>query len=219
MQTKPLYAKGDIAEMKKLEKHFEANERKAEVRSKLEKVKRCKVVWTTVEQAVTRTTKQNEEYLDAVLGDIEGIRDDKNTIEKSEEMVNKRRILLMDARDFLRGLSKSAAQLMLHFERVEMDLNDCEYEVSVASAKLKGDSPEALQNLKKEKATEDGKLRAESRKRLIHIEEDLRDVEASINNTLGTREANAGPADEEIDKKARLDAALRKAKRRNNEAV
>jgi hypothetical protein len=219
MQTKPLYAKGDIAEMKKLEKHFELNERKTEVRIKLEKVERCKVVWTTVERAVTRSTKQNEEYVDEVLSDIEEVRDDKNTIEKSEEMVNKRKKLLMDARDLLRGLSTNAAQLMLHFERVEMDLNDCEYEISVASAKLKGEGPEILQNLKKEKATEDVQLREESRKRLTHIEEDLRDAEALINNILGTREVNAPPVNEEIEKKARLDAALREAKRRNHEAV
>jgi hypothetical protein len=218
-QIKPLYAKGDIAEMKKLEKHFEANEKKAEVRIKLEKVERCKIVWTKVERAVTRSTKQNEEYVDEILSVVEGVRNDKNNIEKIEEMTNKRKKLLMAARDMLKGFSTNAAQLMLHFEQVEMDLNDCEYEVSVASAKLKGESPEVLQNLKKEKATEDGQLKEESRKRLAHIEEDFRDAETLINNILGIKEVSAAPVNEEIEKKARLDAALREAKRRNHEAV
>jgi len=76
-----------------------------------------------------------------------------------------------------------------------------------------------LQNLKKEKATEDGQLREESRKRLAHIEEDFRDAEALINNILGIKEGSTAPANEEVEKKARLDAALREARRRNHEAV
>ena len=219
MQTKPLYAKGDIAEMKRLEKHFEANEKRTEVRFKLEKVERCKLVWTKVEKAVSRGTKENEECVDEILSAIEGIRAEKDATEKSEEMTNERKKLLIGAKEMLKALSRTSVQLMLHFERVEMDLNDCEYEVSVASAKLKGESPEVFQQLKKEKATEDEELKEESKKRLAHIEQDLRDAEALINKILGVREVSSAPMDEEIEKKARLDAALKEAKRRNHEVI
>lgn len=212
-ETKPLYAKGDIAGMKKLEKHFEVLEKRTDVKMKVEKVERAKVLWKKVESAVRNGMKKNEEFVDEILGAVEAVREDESAKERKEKES------LSRAKDVLGKIAESSKVLMQHFEAIEMDLNDSEYEVSVASARLEGAGADVFENLKKEKAAEDRRLSEESNKRLADIEQDCKDGEHLINDALGLK-AHAPPAvSEEAEKKARLEAALKEARRRNGEVI
>lgn len=224
-ETKPLYAKGDIAGMKNLEKHFEVMERRTDVRTKVEKVERTKVLWKKVDSAVTKGMKGNEEYIDSVLSAVEAVRDDKRGRQNDGEK-KERDEVLGRTKDALSEVAKSSRLLMQHFETVEMDLNDSEYEVSVASAKLEGAGADVFESLRREKGTEDGRLKKESEKRLRDVEQDRVDGEGLVDEVLGVKApapstVKVAPhvVDEEAEKKKRLEAALLEAKRRNGEAV
>lgn len=217
-ETKPLYSKGDIAGMKRLEKHFEVLEKRTDVKTKVEKVERVKVLWKKVERAMRRGMKQNEEFVDKVLAAVEAVRADES-VKRDDGLRKERDELLGRAKEVLGEIARSLKVLMQHFESVEMDLNDSEYEVSVASARLEGAGADVFENLKKEKAAEDGRLKEQSKKRLADIEQDRKDGERLINDVLGIKAVAPPTVNEDAEKKARLEAALREAKRRNGEVV
>ena len=185
-ETKPLYAKGDIQAMKRLEKHFEVTEKRNDVKMKVETVERAKVVWKNVERAVFKGLDQNKKFTNSLLSAVQSIKDDKN-MDLSEQELKEKEELLRRAKQVLLDIENSSTLLMQHFDLVEMDLNDTEYEVSVASAKLEGAAADVFENLKKEKAAEDGRLNHESMGRLADIKLSREEGERLINDVLAMK--------------------------------
>ena len=189
-ETKPLYAKGDIPAMKRLEKHFEVTEKRTDVKMKVETVERARVVWESVKKAVLKGLDQNKKFTNSLLSAVQSIKDDKN-MDLSEQELKEKEELLRRAKQVLLDIENSSTLLMQHFDLVEMDLNDTEYEVSLASAKLEGAAADVFENLKKEKAAEDGRLKQESMGRLADIKLGREEGESLINDVLAMKAAAA----------------------------
>ncbi|KAF2405557.1 hypothetical protein EJ06DRAFT_30232 [Trichodelitschia bisporula] len=206
-ETKPFYARGDIASMKKMEKAFELNEKRAEIKAKVERAERCKRLWKIVDASMERGVGENEEFM-AQVRDAAAQAAARGVDPEVAKLITEACAVLAD-------VSADSTKLMKHFEVVEMNLNECEYEVSVASAKLKGDGPEYFDRLERERGIEDEKLIEESVKRVQALEGDLREAQTELDVLLGTKRTSDDP--EEAARKERLMAALDAAKRRNGD--
>jgi hypothetical protein len=80
------------------------------------------------------------------------------------------------ARQVIETMYAHLTELMRCFRQVGMALNECEYEVSVANAKSKGEDVGFFARLEREKHREDEKLRAEHAERLEGVEEHLKEA-------------------------------------------
>jgi hypothetical protein len=206
-QTKPLYAKGDIAAMKRVEKGFEHAEKSNEVKVRIEKAERCKRLCRIVEANMERGIGINEDFAHEILG----VSEEGAAIIKLEDR-QEFEDLVKRARDVLREVYGNTTRLLRHFEFMDMELNECEYSVSVASARLKGDPESFFERLEKEKMKEDGKLKDEWSGRVREVEEHAKEADAQIGEVLGRLsggQARAGSV-------GGL-SALEEAKRRNGE--
>ncbi|QDS72642.1 hypothetical protein FKW77_002409 [Venturia effusa] len=210
-QTKPLYAKGDIAAMKRVEKSFEHAEKSHEVKAKIEKAERCKRLCRIIEANMERGISVNEDYAHDILGAAEG---DASLVRPEDKDAFRR--LVVRARDVLKEVYGSTTQLLKHFEFVDMELNECEYAVSVASARLKGDPDAFFERLEREKKNEDEKLNKEWTGRVKEVDEHAKAADKQIEAILerlsgaaGSGRARAGTAGGS--------SALKDAKRRNGD--
>ncbi|KAE9977237.1 hypothetical protein EG328_008451 [Venturia inaequalis] len=210
-QTKPLYAKGDIAAMKRVEKSFEHAEKSNEVKARIEKAERCKRLCRVIEANMERGIGVNDDFAHNILGVVEEggslVRpEDEDEFEK----------LVVRARDILKEVYGSTTRLLRHFEFMDMELNECEYAVSVASAKLKGDPDSFFERLEKEKKNEDRKLKEEWTGRVKEVEEHARAADKQVEVVLGRLGVAVGSGRARAGTAGGL-SALEEAKRRNGE--
>lgn len=210
-QTKPLYAKGDIAAMKRVEKSFEHAEKSNEVKARIEKAERCKRLCRVVEANMERGIGVNEDLAHDLLKVTEEsasrVRpEDKDEFEQ----------LVARARDVVKEIYGSTTRLLRHFEFMDMELNECEYAVSVASAKLKGDPEAFFERLEKEKKNEDGKLKEEWTGRVKEVDEHAQAADKQVEAVLGQLGGAAGSGRARAGTAIGL-SALEEAKRRNGE--
>ena len=220
-QISPLYRRGQIADMKRMEKGFEANERRAEVKAAVEKIERSKRLWKAMDAQASRGVGENQDFVEELLKAVDAVSKDESALGDAEK-ARERDALLHQARDALATLAGSSRRLMQLFETAEMDLNECEYNVSVSSARLDGRDQQYFVQLQGEKSAEDSKLKEESVKRLKGIDDDLTEALGLVEKVLGIKRNStaAGAQDEdEEEKQRRLKSALEEAKRRNGEAA
>lgn len=210
-QTKPLYAKGDIAAMKKVEKSFEHAEKSSEVKARIEKAERCKRLCRVVEANMERGAGVNEDF----AHDILSVAEEGAALVRAEDK-DEFEHLVVRARDVLKEVYGSTTRLLRHFEFMDMELNECEYAVSVASARLKGDPDPFFERLEKEKKNEDGKLKEEWTGRVKEVDEHAEAADKRIEFVLGRLGGAAGSGRTRAGTAGRL-SALEEAKRRNGE--
>jgi hypothetical protein len=210
-QTKPLYAKGDIAAMKRVEKSFEHAEKSNDVKARIEKAERCKRLCRIVEANMERGIGINEDF----AHDLLGVSEEGAAIIKSEDELELQ-ALVVRAREVLKEVYGNTTHLLRHFEFMDMELNECEYSVSVASAKLKGDPDSFFERLEKEKMNEDGKLKEEWSGRVREVEEHAQGADKQIEVVLG-RLGGMGAGGRIKAGTAGGLSALEEAKRRNAE--
>ncbi|KAF2433308.1 hypothetical protein EJ08DRAFT_676845 [Tothia fuscella] len=202
-QTKPLYARGDIAKMKQVERSFEVSERKNDVKSQVERAERCKRVYKTIEEGMERGISTNEDLAADILTAAES-----SSPIPSDDLIKRVRGVVED-------VYAHTTKLMKVFEKADMQLNECEYDVSVASAKLKGGDRAFFDRLEREKGIEDGKLKEESGKRIQVVGEHLREALGRLD---GLKKGDGGGEGEgEEAREERMRRALEEAKRRNGD--
>ncbi|KIW01756.1 uncharacterized protein PV09_06932 [Verruconis gallopava] len=207
-QTKTLYAKGDIAGMKRVEKAFEDADKKADVRSRVERAERCKRVWKIMDTEMERGAGENEDFVADIIEAVEDASATCGESDKAELM-----IMIDKATAITDAVYEDSAVLMRLFENVDMDLNEREFEVSVASAKLKGDPKEYFDKLQQEKRKEDAKLKAEGEKRLSAVATHRAEAKAQLKDIAKI----VGESSEEREARIRQEKALADARRRNGE--
>jgi hypothetical protein len=207
-QTKPLYAKGDIAGMKRVEKAFEEAEKKADVRARVERAERCKRIWKIMDTEMERGAGENEDFAADIIAAAEDAANNVNDGEKQELLS-----LIENTTKIIGAVYEDTMTLMRMFEQIDMQLNECEYEVSVASARLKGDGKEYLERLEGEKGKEDKKLREDGERRLAAVKDHRKEAEGQLADIA--RMVSESKEEREVrERKAR---ALEEAKRRNGQ--
>jgi hypothetical protein len=182
-QTKPLYAAGDIAAMKRVEKACEESEKKAEVRARVERAERCKRIHRIVDTEMERGTGENEDFAEDVIAAAEA------AVTNAKEGGKDELASLLDkAIKIIACVYDDTQDMMKCFAQVDTELNECEYDVSVASARLKGDPKEYFERLETEKKREDGKLMQDAEKRALAVREHQKEAEAHLRGLMGRLE-------------------------------
>jgi hypothetical protein len=207
-QTKPLYAAGDIAAMKRVEKACEEAEKKSEVRARVERAERCKRLHRIVDTEMERGAGENEDFAADVIAASE---DTVATFKEGEK--DQTLVLLSDATKAISLVYEDTLFLMQSFSQIDAQLNECEYEVSLASARLKGDPKEYFDRLENEKKREDGKLKVDEEKRSAAVKDHQREAEGLLKGLVEKAKEGA----EERDARDRKERALEEARRRNGE--
>lgn len=204
-QTKPLYAAGDIAAMKRVEKGCEESERKSEVRARVEKAERCKRIHHIVDAEMKRSTGENEDFAEDVIGAAE------TAVTNARDGEDALVPLLDNAIKIVARMYEDTQDMMKCFAHVDTELNECEYDVSVASARLKGDPKEYFERLETEKKREDAKLMQDAEKRWLAVREHQKEAEAHLRGLMARlQEGDAGK-----EERVRKEKALEEARRRN----
>ncbi|KAF2810241.1 uncharacterized protein BDZ99DRAFT_462838 [Mytilinidion resinicola] len=214
----PLYAAGNIAKMKSVERHFENAERQAVLRAKSERADRVADLVREIEEAVVRSVGANQGVRDEIVAVLGKISPNEVQAENGVAVVR-----LAD--QVLKALEQSSKDLMTTFNEVELVLNGAVIEAEIAAAKAENLGAEKekprVAGLEQEFKEGEERLKGELVRRLGVLEEDLREGEALIKDRLagaGTQGGTPGaapPSNEEAVKAARLKAALEEAKRRN----
>ena len=212
-EIQPLYAAGNIAKMKSVERHFENAERQAVLRARGDCADRIAVLIRALEEAMVRAIGDDQAYRDAVVEAVERVAGAaKAETERQREVVGR-------AGEVVRALARSSTELMTLFNDVEIQLNDAVFEAEIAQARAEGADAERPKELEAEMKEGSHRLREELKHRLQVLGEGLHEAEGLVERCGGKEKAVTvvGAVDEEAERQARMKAALEEAKRRNGQ--
>lgn len=205
-ELQPLYAAGDIARMKELERHFDIAEKQAMLRAKREKAERVAKFVKLAEEAVVQAVGKAQHDVDRMVSAIKKIGDNQGDTE-----------LLTRAHGTLRLLKSSSSTLLAFFNGLEQSLNNSVLEAKIAQVKTEGGSAVRVQELEYEKLEGTTKMTAEYKRRITVLEQDDDEIEELVQRKCG--KAGVVRIDElDRGKEERRKAALEAAKRRNGAA-
>jgi hypothetical protein len=216
--TRTLYLKDNVAEMKRVEAALDKNELKQEAGRRHERFANCRVLWKAVKAAVKRGVEENEAFAEEVLAAAAAVADAPSS--KGDEGGAAAAAALRRARDVLADAAANSKLLMRRYERVDARLNEAEFAAMLAGERANEAPPHVFDDLKAQKAEQDGQLVAEAAQREGNVDAAYK---VWVGRLDGVRGGVGGGAegeeeDEEAEKSRRLKAALEAAKRRNGEA-
>ena len=224
--TQPLYAAGNIIEMKRMEAHFEEAEKITLLKAAQAKEERMVQVRQTIEEFATRGLAATREYIESISDEVLRI---ENTLPSSimNDRINEVDLLLEELKiipPLLEKLAHTAERLMGSLHTASLGLHGVHYEVLVLTAKVDGQPPEAIEQILIDKQKGDARLQEEFDLGVSATREEDRKVEAQIialrprleelKFTATDPAVSTGPADdpEHLD---RIRRALEAAKIRN----
>ncbi|PVI00370.1 hypothetical protein DM02DRAFT_728584 [Periconia macrospinosa] len=222
-EIQPLYAAGNIAKMKAVEKHFENAEKQGVARAKIEKAQRLREFNTIVTEIVV-------EAIGVEQGEIEGIVEALRNISPSEgepEIVSR-------ANETIAALKSSTKSLLAHLHAFDVDLNNCDSEAAIAKARASNATANEIAELEKEKTKNEKELKDEFDRKVKVVDQDdglgagiVGEKKGTSGGTSGMPMAPLSPPvgqdeglvrnSEEEEKRKRLEKALEAAKRRNGD--
>lgn len=214
-EIQPLYAVGNIAKMKSVERHFENAERQAVLRARGDRADRIAGLIRTLEEATVRAVGDDKAYRDAVVEAVERVAGAAGVEnERQREVVGR-------AGEVVRALARSSTELMTLFNDVEIQLDDAVFEAEIAQARAEGADAERPKELEAEMKEGKHRLHEELKHRLQVLEEGLHEAEGLVERCGGKEKAVTvvGAVDEEAERQARMKAALEEAKRRNGQVA
>ncbi|KAF2794031.1 hypothetical protein K505DRAFT_325025 [Melanomma pulvis-pyrius CBS 109.77] len=204
-EIQPLYAAGNIAKMKNVEKHFDNAEKQAALRAKGERSERIGELVHVVEDVVIAAVGFEQDEADHILNAARALAQD-NADESHTA-------LLTRARDTLLAIKASSIALLGLFNALEVELNTAVLEAEIAQAKAAQGAVDPARILELEKRMEEGEkeMKLEFERRVGVLEADRKDVEALVKGGVSAEER------EKSERERRLKAALEEAKRRNGQ--
>jgi hypothetical protein len=218
----PWYALGNIGKVKSIEKRFEEAEKKAILEFCRQRDNRANLLMDVLDQNTLRGVGSNQDYMESLMQAVRKISIDVALSPQESPLLPSSEILR--AQTITAALSQSSSQIVQTFHVADMLLNSADYEVSVANARLANADADAFKRLREAKAKEDQKLVKDLEHRMSLIKGDTTRTQDEITKLLNlvgsspseeegkTREPNGSP---DLEKQARLQAALEEAKKRN----
>ncbi|KZM21130.1 hypothetical protein ST47_g7735 [Ascochyta rabiei] len=201
-EIQPLFAAGNIAKMKSVEKHFERAEKQAILRAKNEKAERMGELIKVAEEAVIGAASIEQSERGRIVAAIRELKHDSNTSD-----------ILSRAHETLILIQESSKSLLAMFNRLEIGLNTAEVDADVAQARVDGAPPSKVSDLQSGMSARETELKDELTRRLDVLDQDLEEFEQLIKEKGGSVGSN-----DEQEKSKRLKMALEEAKRRNGHA-
>ncbi|KAL6709757.1 hypothetical protein ACN47E_001186 [Coniothyrium glycines] len=200
-ETQPLYAAGNIAKMKSVEKHFENAEKQAVLRAKREEAERIGELVHLVEEVVVDAVGVEQREIDTIIAAIKEMEDGKGDAG-----------LLDRAQHTLTALKTSSKSFLRLFNNLEIQLNSSVLDAEMAKAQAENADATRVAELEKEKAAGAKKMMDEYERRVTVLSQDENEVQRVIRQKSGKGELR-----EEGEKEERLKTALEEAKRRNGQ--
>ena len=219
-EVAPWYALGNIAKVKKMEKRFEDAEKKAILEFCRQRDERANLLMDVLDQNTLRGVGENQDYMESVMQAVRKIAMDvalSGLDPETDGQISTDEIL--KAKTITSALAKSSEQIVQTFHVADMLLNEADYEVSVANAKMAGADAASFKRLREAKGKEDLKLVKDLEHRMSLIRGDSSRTHDEIGKLLalvgGVEDVAEGVVDRE--RETRLRRALEEAKRRNGE--
>ena len=173
-EISPWYSLSNISKVKQLERRYESAEKKAIVTYCEQRNERANKLMDILDQNTLRGVGANQDYMEAIMKAVRRIASGRAYASVSASDTPTLGIDLVEkAKATTVALAASSEQVVQTFHVADMLLNNADYEVSVAKAKIANDAA-ALNRLKEERAKEDQKLMRDLEHRLALIREDLR---------------------------------------------
>ena len=198
-EIQPLYAAGNIARMKTVEKHFEGAEKQAVLRAKRERGERVGELVDIAEEIVIGAVGIEQGEIDRILDAIKQLEDGKGEEE-----------LLSRAHTVLKSLKLSSKTLLKLFNKLEIELNNSVLNAEIAEARAASADAAKIQELESEKLAGAKRMTDEYERRVTVLDQDNEEIETLIVSKGGEVQLS-----EEQEKEKRLKTALEEAKRRN----
>lgn len=219
----PLYTEGKITEMKKLEKRFDLTERELILEAARRKDDRANRLIHIVDEHTVRGIKDNQEYTDTILGGVRAISEAMSHGFHVDDLTDVH-LHLMRASSYVSYLHANSLTLTRQSNAGETFLNDADYDVSVAEAKVANADGETFKRLKEEKDQEDMRLKEDLEQRVSAVETDSDIVTGQIESLIvriqegdsnGVKVGEPLPPETNLDHQSRMQRALEQAKERN----
>ena len=173
-EISPWYSLSNISKVKQLEKRYESVEKKAIIAYCEQRNARANRLMDILDQNTLRGVGANQDYMEAIMKAVRRIASGRAYASMSAFNAPTIGINLVEkAKATTAALAASSEQVVQTFHVADMLLNNADYEVSVAKAKMANDAA-TLNKLKEERAKEDQKLMRDLEHRLALIREDSR---------------------------------------------
>lgn len=199
-ETQPLYAAGNISQMKIVEKHFENAEKQAVFGAKREKAERISELVRIIGEIVVDAVSDEQKEIDYVIEAIKDLKDGTGDPE-----------VLSHAQSTLKALKKSSKALLSFFNTLEIESNNADIDAEIAQVKADKADAERIGELEAEKK--------EARKELVEeFERRIRVLDSNEGEIAELARKKMRKSDEDAEKEERLRTALEEAKRRNGHA-
>jgi len=156
-----LYTNGDIQGVKKLEKEFAGAEKMAVLHEARGKDTRANRLMDSFDRATVRGLGDNQVFTDEVMAKLQDVRKSIDTVLTSganDSIPNDTRETLRLAQSTLETISSDSRRVLALSSEGDILLNDADYNVSVAEARVGNAEKATYLKLEDEKAKEDGKL-------------------------------------------------------------
>jgi hypothetical protein len=196
-EIQPLYASGNMAKMKAVEKHFENAEKQANLRALRDKATRVGELVSVVEDVVVNAVGVEQREIDHIIAALRDL--DDGTADAD---------LVSRAHSTLTHLKSSSKSLLSLFNNMEIRHNAAVLDAEIAQARIEGKD---LKSLEEQKDKGEKGFMEEFQRRVDVIEQDSEEVEELIKKKRRVES-------EEQEREKRLKAALEEAKRRNGDA-
>lgn len=172
LELSVLYTNGDTKGIKQLEQEFAKAERQQALREAREKDLRANKLMDTIDRATVRGLGDNQQFIDDVVAKLRSISD---LLKESQErpadlLVTGLPDLLRSLEELLDYTANDSKSLLTISNTADNLLNNADYDVSMAEAKLANSTPESERRLVEEKVKEDEKLRVEMDSRMGSVE-------------------------------------------------
>ena len=174
-EISPWYSLSNLTKVKQLEKQFEDAEKKAIIGYCQERNERANRLMDILDQNTLRGVGANQDYMEAVMKAVRRIASGRayastpglDAPTQGIDLVEKAKIVTA-------VVASSSEQIVQTFHVADMLLNNADYEVSVAKAKVAKADLATMNKLKEERTKEDQKLMRDLEHRLALIREDRR---------------------------------------------
>ena len=220
-QLTPLYSEGRVAEMKKLEKGFDITERETVLEATQERAHRASKLTHIVDDHTMRGIRGSQEYITAIAKTASTIDGAMSNDSTTDELTGLREDLTL-ASSILSSMLANSTMLSEQAHAADVILNDADFEVSVAKARVINADAETIQRLTQEKDREDLNLKQELQQRISTIRAAfgtvIDQVEALASRIANPKSDHQGipvPEGTELEHEGRIQRALEQAKKRN----
>jgi hypothetical protein len=212
-----LYTNGDVQGVKQLEKEFAIAEKMAVLHEARGKDSRANKLMDSFDRATVRGLGDNQVFTDEVLSKIQELKkaidallgsSDSSTNKDILQTANGARDTLSLAQSTLDSVTSDSRRLLALSNEGDILLNDADYDVSVAEARVANADPAVYTKLEEEKAKEDSKLIGEMNVRTASVTKGPQEAIKLVKDILATVGGEESHED-------RIKRALEAAKARN----